>query len=208
MRIMRSLNRRISWLMAEKSFRQPFIGTMATLMGAVPVTRAMDNMKTASGTVYLPDPDGNPRLLRGVGTRFDGPDFGIGWSLYLPTVNGESHKLDVAEIYGPEELLLKTPPTAEDALFQLTGRKNETGKWASPHQDSEAESSGFAGSKFKVAPYVDQTQVYNAVFEKLKTNGCIGIFPEGGSHDRPEMLPLKGGISYLHSRSIKHKVLT
>jgi glycerol-3-phosphate O-acyltransferase/dihydroxyacetone phosphate acyltransferase len=71
MRIMRTLSRRISWLMAEKSFERPFIGIMASLVGVVPVTRAMDNAKSADGTVYLPDPERNPRLLRGVGTKFD-----------------------------------------------------------------------------------------------------------------------------------------
>lgn len=28
----------------------------------------------------------------------------------------------------------------------------------------------------------------------MKLGGVIGIFPEGGSHDRPELLPIKAGI--------------
>jgi glycerol-3-phosphate O-acyltransferase/dihydroxyacetone phosphate acyltransferase len=189
MRIMRSLNRRVSWLMAAKSFERPFIGTMARLIGAVPVTRAMDQMKAAEGTVYLPDPAENPRLLRGIGTKFDGPGLEVGWSIYLPVANGESHKLDIAEIHGPEEIILKKAPTS-DPLIQLTGRVvTEEGHLA---QDAKGGISRFMGSKFKVAPNIDQTQVYNAVFDRLRTDDCVGIFPEGGSHDRPEMLPLKG----------------
>ena len=64
--------------------------------------------------------------------------------------------------------------------------------------ESAGRLSEFKGSKFKVAPHVDQTQVYNAVFKRLQTDGYIGIFPEGGSHDRPKMLPLKGKNLHLH----------
>lgn len=38
MRIMKLLNRRISWLMAAKSFDKPIIGPLAKLAGAVPVS--------------------------------------------------------------------------------------------------------------------------------------------------------------------------
>jgi len=34
--------------------------------------------------------------------------------------------------------------------------------------------------------------VYENVFERIDEGGCIGIYPEGGSHDRPDLLPLKG----------------
>lgn len=168
---MRSLDRRVSWLMAEKSFKDPIVGPFARLIGAVPVARAMDSMKAAEGTVFLPDPTGNPRLLQGIGTKFDGTAFEVGGSIYLPYIDGESQKLDIAEIRGPLEIMLKTAPTHLSAFQQLS----------SPN-----------GTSFKVAPHVDQTQVYNAVFERLRNDGCIGIFPEGGSHDRPDMLPLKG----------------
>src|SRR5262249_46437859 len=51
--------------------------------------------------------------------------------------------------------------------------------------------------KYKVAPKVDQTQVYEAVFQRLNEGGCVGIFPEGGSHDRTELLPLKAGVAIM-----------
>jgi glycerol-3-phosphate O-acyltransferase/dihydroxyacetone phosphate acyltransferase len=168
---MKALNRRISWLMAEKSFDKPIIGPLATLAGAVPVSRAMDNIKPAEGTVHLPDLDRSPRILSGTGTKFDGPGFEVGGSIYLPAINGESQRLDIAEICGPEKIIVKTAPTAKDVLEHLSRP---------------------GGITFKVAPHVDQTDVYNAVFERLRQDGCVGIFPEGGSHDRPDMLPLKG----------------
>jgi glycerol-3-phosphate O-acyltransferase/dihydroxyacetone phosphate acyltransferase len=142
MRIMKSLNRRISWLMAEKSFDKPIIGPLAKLAGAVPVSRAMDNIKAAEGTIYLLDPDENLRLLGGIGTKFDGPGFEVGGSIYLSGISGESQKFDVAEIRGPEKIILKTAPTEKAILEQLSQPD---------------------GTSFKVAPHVDQTGVYKAV---------------------------------------------
>jgi glycerol-3-phosphate O-acyltransferase/dihydroxyacetone phosphate acyltransferase len=31
----------------------------------------------------------------------------------------------------------------------------------------------------------------------LRPGKCIGIFPEGGSHDRTDMLPLKAGVTIM-----------
>ncbi|KAJ2352351.1 Glycerol-3-phosphate/dihydroxyacetone phosphate acyltransferase, partial [Coemansia erecta] len=53
------------------------------------------------------------------------------------------------------------------------------------------------GSAFKVAPAVNQDDMYRAVYERLDRGECVGIFPEGGSHDRSEMLPLKAGATIM-----------
>ena len=39
--------------------------------------------------------------------------------------------------------------------------------------------------------------MYDSVFHSLSDGGCIGIFPEGGSRDRPSMLPLKAGVAII-----------
>lgn len=51
--------------------------------------------------------------------------------------------------------------------------------------------------KYKIVPKLDQAKVYEAVWERLGTGGAIGIFPEGGSHDRADLLPLKAGVSIM-----------
>lgn len=196
MRVLRSeAHRRISWLIAEKSFRRKFIGMLARGIGTVPVSRAMDNMKPGKGTIYLPDPVNQPTLVRGVGTDFEGPGYEKDGTIALPTINGVSHNGIIAEIHGPEELVLKKPLTHKDALFQLTGRNDisDEGKFTGDVADQDL--GDFKGSKFKVSPHVDQTAVYNAVFARLNAGGCIGIFPEGGSHDRTTLLPLKGNLT-------------
>ncbi|KAJ5815053.1 hypothetical protein N7474_006830 [Penicillium riverlandense] len=198
MRVIRSeAHRRISWLIAEKSFRRKFIGFLARMIGTLPVARAMDNLKPGAGTVYLPDPVNQPTLLRGVDTNFEGPGFEPEGTIALPTINGTSHSTAIAEIRGPEELVLKKPFKHRDALFQLTGRDDidDNGKFTG--EGSEQDRSEFKGSKFKVAPHVDQTAVYEAVFARLNAGGCVGIFPEGGSHDRPSLLPLKAGVALM-----------
>ncbi|KAL4921737.1 hypothetical protein BDW62DRAFT_174373 [Aspergillus aurantiobrunneus] len=190
-------HRRISFLIAEKSFRRKFIGLLARNIGTVPVSRAMDMLKPGQGTVYLPDPINEPTLLRGVGTNFEAPGFEKDGTIALPTINGTSHSESIAEIRGPEELILKKPFTEKDALYQLTGRKDITNDRKFSGDVSDKELADFKGSKFKVAPHVDQSAVYDAVFGRLLAGGCIGIFPEGGSHDRPNLLPLKPGVALM-----------
>ena len=36
--------------------------------------------------------------------------------------------------------------------------------------------------------------MFDTVQDELKNGRCIGIFPEGGSHDRTTLLPLKAGV--------------
>lgn len=51
--------------------------------------------------------------------------------------------------------------------------------------------------EFKIAPHVDQTAVYDEVYHHLNNHECVTVFPEGGSHDRSEMLPLKAGFAVM-----------
>lgn len=212
MRVVRQeAKRRFAILTAEKSMKRKFIGLMSRLSGAVPVGRALDTTKSMPGRVYLPDPDNDPTLLRGVGTNFEAPDFQIGGLVVLPVVDNVTANTEIAEIKGPEEMRLKKPFKSAIALYQLTGRNIEeekkdainvhanglanshTNGLSNGHSQPKANiGKNFEGTTFKVAPKIDQTKVYDAVFGRLQAGGCVTIFPEGGSHDRTELLPLKG----------------
>ena len=50
---------------------------------------------------------------------------------------------------------------------------------------------------FKILPKIDQKIVYNKVIQDLDNGGCIGIFPEGGSHDQGHLIPLKAGVAIM-----------
>lgn len=177
MRVVRyDAHRRISFLIAEKSMNRPFVGWAAGLMGSVPVGRAQDNKKAAKGKVYLPDAEGDGNILKGRGTSFTSGEFMAGGMIVLPSVNNESASAEIGEIVSDGEIRLKKPFKGNTAKRQLTAED---------------------GTSFSVAPHIDQSAVYNAVFKRISEGGCIGIFPEGGSHDRTELLPLKAGLAIM-----------
>ncbi|KAL2075344.1 hypothetical protein VTL71DRAFT_287 [Oculimacula yallundae] len=190
-------HRRAAFLIAAKSMNRWLIGWFARKVGAVPVGRALDMVKPGSGTIYLPDPINDPLLVRGVGTKFDGKEVQIGGLLVLPSVNGTAANAEIEEVISSVELRLKKPFKGQAAMQQLTGREDvdSSGKFAD--ETVKGGPDGFTGSKYKTAPKVDQTQVYDAVFDRLSGGGAVGIFPEGGSHDRTELLPLKAGVAIM-----------
>jgi glycerol-3-phosphate O-acyltransferase/dihydroxyacetone phosphate acyltransferase len=189
--------RRISFLIAEKSMRRRFVGLAAGIMGSVSVGRALDLKKPAKGQIYLPDPEGDPTLIKGKGTEFsDSKQFQTGGLLVLPSVNNEAANTEIKEVISDEEIRVKKPFKGDVAYKQLTGQDVEGSNGHLTNGDTKEESE-YEGIKFSVAPHVDQSKVYEAVFQRLKEGGCIGIFPEGGSHDRTELLPLKAGVAIM-----------
>lgn len=188
--------RRVSLLIAQKSVHG-FIGWASRQVGSVPVGRAQDAAKAGQGTIYLPDPIHDPTLIRGIGTDFV-KQAEVGGMIFLPSTRGKTGlSIDIAKVLGPEEIRVKRPITGKIPLLQLTGREDvdEDGNLTDKLQKGPVE--GFQGTKYKIAPHIDQTKVYQAVFDRLKGGGCVGIFPEGGSHDRTELLPLKAGVAIM-----------
>jgi glycerol-3-phosphate O-acyltransferase / dihydroxyacetone phosphate acyltransferase len=57
---------------------------------------------------------------------------------------------------------------------------------------------------FEVLKRVDTKVVFERVLDRLKSGGAVGIFPEGGSHDRTELLPLKVGIALIAFLALDH----
>lgn len=164
----------------------------------MPVGRAQDATKAAPGTLYLPDPVNDPTLARGIGTNFGNEAGQTSGVIFLPPgPNTASASNDIAKIIGPEEIRLKRPFKGRLAMQQLTGRDDidEHGNFTNTNLKGPAP--GYEGTKFKVAPNIDQTKVYEAVFSRLRNGGCVGIFPEGGSHDRTELLPIKAGVAIM-----------
>lgn len=189
-------NRRVGLLIAEKSVHG-FIGWGSRQTGSVPVGRAQDKAKPAKGLIYMPDPINDPTLIRGIGTDFEN-EVEVGGMIFLPSIKGQSgSSVDVAKILGPEEIRTKRAFTGKLALFQLTGREDIDSEGKLSNRDLNGPKDGYQGTKYKVAPHIDQTEVYKAVFSRLKSGGCVGIFPEGGSHDRTELLPLKAGVAIM-----------
>ncbi|CAG8789105.1 7172_t:CDS:2, partial [Gigaspora rosea] len=99
--------------------------------------------------------------------------FKVGWQIGLPGDRGSS---EITQIISDTELIVKREFKDLKSIEMLTNPE---------------------GTPFKCIPQIDQSPVYNIVFERLNAGHCIGIFPEGGSHDRTEILPLKAGVTIM-----------
>lgn len=164
------VNRRVSFLVAEKSLKRKAIGFFSRCVMSIGVVRAQDNLKPAKGRIVV-DPE-NPRRLIGHGTSFL-TDFKPKGLIGLPKSLGN---VEIDSIESETSLTLR-----KEFKMSKPEVKNILTK----------------GTSFKYADKVNQSMVYHKVFEHLAHNQSIGIFPEGGSHDRTDLLPLKAGVAIM-----------
>lgn len=85
-------------------------------------------------------------------------------------IKGHSKGLRVKEVTSDTELILDSP------------------------SDSVEPGANFS---YTVLPKVDQSCMYDRVYKGLRRGQALGIFPEGGSHDRTDLLPLKAGVAII-----------
>lgn len=171
MSLVKSLShRRISFLIAEKSLKHPAIGFLARSVMAIGVVRAQDNLSTAKGKISV-DPNNSKKII-GHGTTFLS-DVKAKGLIGLPKSLGH---VEIQSVESDTELTLR--------------KEFKMNKPEIKHLLTK-------GTSYKYAAKVDQSVVYHRVFEHLAHGECIGIFPEGGSHDRTDLLPLKAGVAIM-----------
>ncbi|KAI8375139.1 hypothetical protein BD560DRAFT_349893 [Blakeslea trispora] len=170
--LMRECGRRVSFLIAEKSMHQKGIGFFARMISAIPVIRPQDLAKSGQGHIQLLNRKTDPLRIIGVDTQFT-HQLKPRDSIVLPKGSGSS---EVVEIISDTELIIKKEFKDLKALELLTRSE---------------------GTAYKCMPHVEQESVYKCVHDELNNGRCITIFPEGGSHDRAEMLPLKAGVTVM-----------
>lgn len=170
--LMRECKRRVSFLIAEKSMHRKEIAFFAKSIQSIPVVRGQDVAKEGEGKIMLRDRIGAPTRIYGVGTAFT-RQLHKGDQITLPDDAGSS---EVVEIISNTEIVIKKEFKGLKALGLLDNAD---------------------GTKYKCSPHINQDSVYKAVYEQLNRGGCIGIFPEGGSHDRSELMPLKAGVTIM-----------
>lgn len=187
----------MSLLIAQKSVHG-FIGWGSRQVGSVPVGRAQDAAKAATGKIYLPDPINDPTLIRGVGTKFGEGEGEVQGMLFLPPGKDTAGaSVNIEKIISPEEIRIKRAFKGKLVMQQLTGRDDIDDDGQFTNKSLKGPAPGYQGTKYKLAPHTDQTKVYEAVFARLLNGGCVGIFPEGGSHDRTDLLPIKAGVAIM-----------
>ncbi|AAW42180.1 glycerol-3-phosphate O-acyltransferase, putative [Cryptococcus deneoformans JEC21] len=176
--------RRVSVLTAAKSMNRKFIGAVARIMDSIPVARAADYAAAGKGRIILSESD--PLIVTGIGTSFI-EQVKPRSQLMLPKSAGYA-SAPVAEVISDTEIRLKSE-------FVVPSKDGSANVKASHRVRNESELK--EGLQFKVLPHVEQEDTYGACFQRLYEGGCIGVFPEGGSHDRTDFLPLKAGFSIM-----------
>ncbi|KAL7318356.1 Glycerol-3-phosphate/dihydroxyacetone phosphate acyltransferase [Mucor circinelloides] len=170
--LMRECGRRVSFLIAEKSMHQRGIGFFARMISAIPVIRPQDLAKPGQGRIQLLNRKTDPLRIIGIDTQFT-TQLKPRDSIVLPKGCGIS---EVDQIISDTEIIIKKEFKELRAMEILT--QND-------------------GTAYKCMPHVEQDSVYKCVHDELNNGRCITIFPEGGSHDRAEMLPLKAGVTLM-----------
>lgn len=172
--------RTISFLIAEKSYNRRIIGDIAWAMGGLPVARAQDSAKAGQGTIRF----------HGIITETDGVKsqrvigFGTNFTREIDpkdkiNIAGLSNQFTVLRVIDDETMDIDVSTIASNT-------------------DLPDESVPFVFFK-----RIDQKKVYEKVLAKFAAGGAIGVFPEGGSHDRPDLLPLKVGIALMAYSSLE-----
>lgn len=179
----KATRRKVQTLVAAASMQRGFVGFVARMLHSIPVVRASDEAKPGTGRVGLSQDD--PCLVVGYDTKFTS-DFKPRMTISLPKSVG-SLAAEVVEVISDTELKIKKE-------FGGEGGKGT----ARVRDEVEAlQARGEKGLTFKKIPFIDQHEMYQHVYDSLKNGGAIGIFPEGGSHDRTDLLPLKAGVSLM-----------
>jgi glycerol-3-phosphate O-acyltransferase/dihydroxyacetone phosphate acyltransferase len=170
--VLATCERKVSYLIAEKSWNRPIVGNVAWAMDAVPVKRAQDAAVNGSGAI----------------------------SITLTKTNDETTKV---QVNGTDTLFLseikvgdKIRPAGTAAQFKIISIESDTAMNIDVVSIGD-ETLPEGSVPFDILPHVDQKIVYEKVLDKLASGGAIGIFPEGGSHDRTDLLPLKVGIALI-----------
>lgn len=57
---------------------------------------------------------------------------------------------------------------------------------------------------FSVIPKLDQKEVFGTSWNLLKEGKVVGIFPEGGSHDQTNILPIKAGVAIIYMGAVEN----
>ena len=158
---------KINFLIAESSFAKPVVGQFARAIGAMPVYRPIDNASPGKGMIHF---QGN--IIYGQGTTF--LTFDIRDRI---RPKGSANEYKIVEVISDTEAVLST--AKGDASPMEEGVCQGSNKWVS----------------YDILGFVDQSHTFRKVNEALAKGENMIIFPEGGSHDNTDLLPLKTGIA-------------
>jgi glycerol-3-phosphate O-acyltransferase/dihydroxyacetone phosphate acyltransferase len=161
----------------------------AWALEVVPVKRAQDEAVPGTGLVQFvktEDADGHHHTtqVQGTSTKFT-QQLRKGDKI-RPFQTAKAYKIASIE----SDVLLTLEPDYDEA--EATGDANniDTSSTATPLHFAQPVT-------YDIFKRIDQSIVYEKVLDRLAEGGSVGIFPEGGSHDRTDLLPLKVGVALI-----------
>lgn len=162
--------RQVRMIEAAASYRSKWMGIWSRWSGAIPVERPQDLLKPQTGQIRYKNYLDDELTIVGTHTHFtrDAQAKGL---LGLPQSGGQ---IKIAQVVSDTELVLASPVKSSEGVKMLQ-----------------------AGCEYKLAPRVDNHQLFDNVFNELHDGAIIGIAPEGGSHDRTNLLELKPGVAIM-----------
>ncbi|CAG8549583.1 13143_t:CDS:2 [Gigaspora rosea] len=171
--LMKYSKRSVFLMIAQNAIRYGhYVGILARAIHAIILNRPKDLAEPGKGKIFLDENKGDPLRIIGINTEFT-KQLKVGYQISLPREYGLS---EITEIISDTEIVIKKEFKEPKALEVLT-------------------QSG--GTSYTCMPYVDQSNLYEIVFKMLNAGKCIGVFPEGRSHDRSEFIPLKAGVAFM-----------
>ena len=194
---------RLRFLIAEKSFNTRIVGDIARAIGSIPVARPQDTAQKGTGTIRF-----EGLRLMGRGTSFTTLKKG---AKLRPGRSPNAYKVKAVISDTEAELAeeLGEPSPLDENVCQLTLRSRS--KDSSTTAVSVATTNSTSTTEptlttttvspeklwveYDILEFIDQGKVFEKVHLGLAQGSCIGIFPEGGSHDNTDLLPLKVGVA-------------
>uniref|UniRef100_M4BF68 Phospholipid/glycerol acyltransferase domain-containing protein n=1 Tax=Hyaloperonospora arabidopsidis (strain Emoy2) TaxID=559515 RepID=M4BF68_HYAAE len=187
--VMMTSPRKVGFMIAEKSWHLPVVGHLARIMGCIPVVRPQDSVAVGVGTVKLASGEavapassssggansGRPQwLVQGEGTSF-AKQMTPGDQIRFKgmSVKDSGSPVKIMQVLNDTQVLLSSPLKKGNGELVVES------------------------TAFEILKRVDQSVTFAKVYAHLKRGNCIGIFPEGGSHDRTDLLPLKAGVAIM-----------
>ena len=190
--VLKTFGRPVGFLCARKSMRytqslSDVVAFFARVLEAVPVERPQDLAVVGSGSVRM-QCHSDHCVVRGIKSKFSEQAV-VGGQLVLAEGPLKGAIAKVLSVGGDE--LLKTAPFVDQNNTPIDFFE---GGASEDDDDDDKYSAAFA---YKLIPKLDHHEMYDAVYDRLASNGTVAIFPEGGSHDRASLLPLKAGIAVM-----------
>jgi glycerol-3-phosphate O-acyltransferase/dihydroxyacetone phosphate acyltransferase len=174
---------KVSYMMAEASWNRRIVGDLAKALDVVPVKRAQDDAIHGTGTIKFVEEDLTTNKLKVIG---NGTNFTTALQIKDKIRSkGTPVGVKVIEVIDDNSVIVDATGVSEGDIENVFLQKNNN------HDDNQE------GLSYEILKHVDLHIVFERVLDRLAAGGVVGIFPEGGSHDRTDLLPLKVGVALI-----------